>query len=1631
MLRLLLPFCSLILFSTTAFAQMWNGRDTLYGNEWIRESQSYFKFKVAEDGVYRIGYDALTAAGIPVAQIEGSRYQLFRLGEETPLYVSSGESPLSPADFLEFVGRKNRGELDRFLYADPDKEQFNPEYSLFSDTSVYFLTWAASDVPTLRYRNMANDLSGTLPDPEAWFWDTLNLDFHSTAHKKRLDSENLISFSIFDEGEGFGSPYSKEHQFELKPKEIYLQTEPAMLSMSVFSGPGEHRISLSVNGVEIYRDTLVRAYALLRLRVPIPLTDTKSSLKISLKDLTGRNLSIGNVSLRYARSYAFPGENTAEISAAPSLSSALFLLQNVDHQGQAPWVLDYLSGARIQSQLQGSAVRFKTMPGDFLVYSPAAIRQIPQLVPVSWVPPAAFFARYLLISHPRLMEGSAVKEYANYRSSAEGGSYSTAVVNVEQLYDQFAYGITGHPLAVKSMANWVNRQIPRPDYILLIGKGLSYSLVRTASSDPKHLIPGFGFVPSDNLLFSRGQQVWPLIPAGRIACDSPDELIRYLQKVKTYEASFRLPRTFDNHIWRKRGLHLVGGSTYEQPIFNSYLDQVGRPLQEGLLGAKLTTVKKTSTDPVPSTPTEQAVQALNEGTLIKTFLGHGAITVTDFGLDDPAFMDNAGRLPLAFSLGCLSGNVFTRERSVSERYILESEKGAIGYIASSSYAYPFALSSLTKTFYSLAGQEYYGKGVGEILQEVYRRFADYSDFPHRTLTQQFTFHGDPAITLNRGDKPDYVPDPKSVRISPDIINSQTDSLTIQFTVGNLGIVRPDSLKWVISHQLPSGIIHADTFLQFIGSSLLDVQVRIPLRGPGTEGLNRLFIRLDPENVQEEGPGIEAETNNEYLDANGDKGLPFFVSNNEIIPLNPLRLGTHGLGQPELAAFTSNLFAPETDYVFELDTTASFTSPGKIRNKQTANGGLVFWKPAAPWKEHTVYYWRVSPDSSQTDGKGFVWRSSSFRYAQDTLFAWGQFHRGQFQANALQFLQWDTSSNQLEFQPSPTSIIAEANTRSSTNVTRTRLLLNNNRVINVTESPSITVGVFSDKQGLMTRNISFPLNTPALRYRLISFLKDSIPHGFFACVLTFRQEGQTFFETQWNADSLLYPHTLFTALEAEGAQSVRQLLSLGPVPYLFAFRKGYGPIGEAIASPGEERVTLIFDIPSLASQGKMESPWIGPAKKWDRFSWQLPINDRMPGDSAWVQVYGARPDKQDPILIWEGADNELDLQSVDPGTLPFIKLRYLVADPVSFTPLTPEFWKVAYTPAGELALDPLTFGKDTLQQGDSLRVSLRLHNFGPDSAATPYLRYTVIGSDNAASVSSVSIPSIQPRGNREVNLALSSLPLKEGNTRLIVEVNPEQAKNEREPFNSQGQLPFVVLRDQTPPTLDVTVDGQRLANGAIVAPSPEFRILVTDENAFLPLRDTQLADIQILYPDGKWRKIGARENLQLLAGQGNRNQMELSFQPRFDQEGTYQLKVKAKDVSGNPSGKYDYLAEFNVVLKQSLSHLLPYPNPFSTSTRFWYTYTGEGQPDQFRLRIMTVSGRIVREVSAEEFGPLQVGAHLSDFVWDGTDQYGDRLANGVYLYQVLVKDTEGGQLSSFATGADPYLKKNIGKVVLLR
>ena len=96
----------------------------------------------------------------------------------------------------------------------------------------------------------------------------------------------------------------------------------------------------------------------------------------------------------------------------------------------------------------------------------------------------------------------------------------------------------------------------------------------------------------------------------------------------------------------------------------------------------------------------------------------------------------------------------------------------------------------------------------------------------------------------------------------------------------------------------------------------------------------------------------------------------------------------------------------------------------------------------------------------------------------------------------------------------------------------------------------------------------------------------------------------------------------------------------------------------------------------------------------------------------------------------------------------------------------------------------------------------------------------------------------------------------------------------------------------------------------------------------------------------------------------------------------------------------------------------------------FKLSGVTVPQNLKIQIMTVTGRVVREITQAELGTLHIGNNLTDFAWDGTDQFGSPLANGLYLYRVVSK-LDGQTMDKYQSGADKWTENGLGKMYLVR
>jgi hypothetical protein len=215
------------------------------------------------------------------------------------------------------------------------------------------------------------------------------------------------------------------------------------------------------------------------------------------------------------------------------------------------------------------------------------------------------------------------------------------------------------------------------------------------------------------------------------------------------------------------------------------------------------------------------------------------------------------------------------------------------------------------------------------------------------------------------------------------------------------------------------------------------------------------------------------------------------------------------------------------------------------------------------------------------------------------------------------------------------------------------------------------------------------------------------------------------------------------------------------------------------------------------------------------------------------------------------------------------------------------------------------------------------------------------------------------------------------------------------------------------------------------------VALRDENRFFALSDTNSFRLFLKQPGfndpEKQLFFNLNSELRFIPASDltKNNRAVVEYRPHFAKDGVYTLRIEAKDAAGNWAGAADYQVGFKVITKSSLSNVLNYPNPFSTSTQFVYTLTGTEIPEFFKIQIMSVSGKIVREITQQELGDLKIGTHRTDFRWNGTDEFGDKLANGVYLYRIIAKKRNGSTYETYDTGTDDLFKGGFGKLVIVR
>jgi len=351
---------------------------------------------------------------------------------------------------------------------------------------------------------------------------------------------------------------------------------------------------------------------------------------------------------------------------------------------------------------------------------------------------------WLLITSADMLEAAAI--LADHRR-AQG--LRVMVVDVEDVYDEFAYGVRDADAIWRLLRHAHENWRVAPRYVVLAGEGSFDYLDHLGNGDsiiPTLLAPTRdGLFPSDNLFADvEGNDFVPEMAIGRLPVIDAAELESVARKLIDYEAS--------GGDWTER---VVLGA--DPPDQGGDFPASSAALRE-LLDATPVAVDSIEVDPLLLPMAEARAllhEQLNEGRAFFNFFGHaasgslgnlapGLVNAPDL-LSPASPLANGERLPVVTAFTCLVGQFGNPGMdSVAELLLVAPDRGAAAVFSPSGLSRNRFAQPLGEAFYRAtyhAGE----RVIGEAILRAQARYAERG--VERHLLDIYNLLGDPATVM--------------------------------------------------------------------------------------------------------------------------------------------------------------------------------------------------------------------------------------------------------------------------------------------------------------------------------------------------------------------------------------------------------------------------------------------------------------------------------------------------------------------------------------------------------------------------------------------------------------------------------------------------------------------------------------------------------------------------------------------------------------------------------------------------------------------------------------------------------------------------------------------------------------------
>lgn len=209
----------------------------------------------------------------------------------------------------------------------------------------------------------------------------------------------------------------------------------------------------------------------------------------------------------------------------------------------------------------------------------------------------------------------------------------------------------------------------------------------------------------------------------------------------------------------------------------------------------------------------------------------------------------------------------------------------------------------------------------------------------------------------------------------------------------------------------------------------------------------------------------------------------------------------------------------------------------------------------------------------------------------------------------------------------------------------------------------------------------------------------------------------------------------------------------------------------------------------------------------------------------------------------------------------------------------------------------------------------------------------------------------------------------------------------------------VVNDGKGPEIEISFDDLQNTNGYLINPNSSLLVKLSDETGLNTTGSGIGHKLEAVLNNNEANTIDLSNYFSGdLDAEGNSGQVKYKFNNLG--KGENKILVKAWDVFNNFSSQMEF---FKVVENSgsTIDYVMNYPNPSRGATTFTFQHNID-KPIAVKIKVYSIAGRVIAEIEKNDISTDR----FVKIDWNGRDKDNNEIANGVYLYKIIVNSLDG-------------------------